>query len=84
MDSEIKKCSWRTIDDFTSLNEFNRFVAWVNEQVENGSAKEAPTLVPYLGGSAFEEKWLIHLESGQTWRLVWPDGPFHGLFEKVI
>ena len=84
MDSELKQCPWRTVDGFLSLSEFNRFVAWLNEQVKSGSAQESSVLSPYKDASAFEEKWFVHLETRQTWRLVWPDGPFHGLFEKVI
>lgn len=79
----MKKSSWETIDGFKSLGEFKRFLSWLQEQVAVGIAQEAPVASPYLGATAFQEKWYIHLESGERWRLVWPDGPFTGLFEPV-
>jgi len=78
----MKNCSWEMISDFQSLSEFNRFVDWINEQVSSGLAEEVPVLRPYSGLS-FREKWYRHLASGQTWRLVWPEWPFTGLFERV-
>ncbi|MEK6815229.1 MAG: hypothetical protein AABY65_10875 [Nitrospirota bacterium] len=82
MDSQVKQCPWESIDDFASLGEFNRFVAWMNDQVKNGLAEETLVTSPYMGATAFEEKWFRHVATGQVWRLVWPDGPFHGLFER--
>ena len=79
----MKKCLWEEIDGFQSLGEFNGFVAWINEQVATGKAKELLVKSPYMDATTFEEKWFAHLESGQVWRLVWPDGPFTGLFEPV-
>ena len=79
----MKKCPWEKIDGFQNLSEFNRFVAWINEQVNVGKAKQLPVKAPYMDATTFEEKWFIHPESGQVWRLVWPDGPFTGIFEPV-
>ena len=81
----MKTCPWEKIDNFQSLNEFNRFVAWMCEQVKSGEAEEVPVGYPYLGECAgFPEKWFRYLKTGDVWRLVWPDAPFTGLFEKVV
>lgn len=83
MDSQVKQCPWEPIDDFASLSEFSRFSAWINDQVQNGLAEEVSVTSPYMGATAFQEQWFRHVETAQVWRLVWPDGPFHGLFERV-
>lgn len=74
---------WEKIADFQSLNEFNRFVDWMSDQVRSGRAEELPVQKPYLGATTFREKWFRHVASGRTWRLVWPDPPFTGAFEPV-
>jgi hypothetical protein len=55
----------------------------MNEQIVSGEAVEIQVTKPYLDAPAFQEKWYRHIGSGQIWRLVWPDGPFKGVFEHV-
>jgi len=74
---------WNAIDDFQSPSEFDRFVAWIMNRVAIGEAVEVEVSAPYLDAPAFTEKWFKHLGSGEIWRMVWPDGPFTGLFERV-
>ena len=76
-------CPWETIDSFDSFSEFERFVEWMGEQVISGAAKEVVVREPYIGATTFREKWFEHSPSGETWRLVWPDAPFAGIFERV-
>lgn len=83
MGNQVMQCPWEAIDDFASLSEFNRLVAWLADQVKEGSTEVAPVTSPYMGATTFKEMWFRHVETGQVWRLVWPDGPFHGLFERV-
>jgi hypothetical protein len=83
MDRAMTACPWEMIDGFQSRLEFDRFADWMNEQVTNGGAVEAQVVAPYLEATAFTEKWFKHTPSGYVWRLVWPDGPFTGLFEQV-
>ena len=82
MDREMNS-SWEKIDDFQSLGECDRFVAWMQRQVETGVAEEVAVASPYLGATTFTEEWFRHLSSGEVWRLVWPDAPFTGIFEQV-
>lgn len=79
----MKNCPWETIDDFRSLIEFERFGKWIDEQTVAGEALQVEVIRPYLDAPAFREKWYCHAASGEVWRLVWPDGPFTGLFEQV-
>jgi hypothetical protein len=83
MDSQMKNCTWESIDDFRSLGEFERFGKWMVEQVATGEAVEVMVTRPYLDAPAFREKWYCHAVSGEVWRLVWPDGSFTGVFEQV-
>jgi hypothetical protein len=79
----MKDCPWERINEFDSLGEFNGFVDWIAEQTKSAAAEEVPVVKPYLGGNTFREKWFRHVRSESVWRLVWPDGPFHGVFEPV-
>lgn len=76
-------CPWENIEGFQSRAEFDRFVAWMNGQVASGESIEVEVAAPYLSATTFTEKWLQHVRSGEVWRLVWPDDPFTGLFERV-
>jgi hypothetical protein len=83
MDRQMKTCPWNPIDDFFSLGEFERFESWIAAQVACNEAEELAVTKPYLDAPSFKEKWFKHLGSGSVWRLVWPDGPFKGVFEAV-
>ncbi|MEK9953476.1 MAG: hypothetical protein VW687_15160, partial [Curvibacter sp.] len=74
---------WDPIDDFRSRDEFDRFHSWISLQVSNGSAQEVRVTKPYINATSFTEKWYMHGDSGAIWRLVWPDGPFTGVFEPI-
>jgi hypothetical protein len=78
----MSACPWETIRDFQSCSEFERFVVWIEEHVSAGTAEELPVRKPYIG-AMFREKWYRHGASQTTWRLVWPDEPFKGVFEPV-
>ena len=76
-------CPWKLIDDFEGWVNFNRFLTWIEHEVQLGHAKELPVRNTYLGFTLLDEKWFQHIPSGEIWRLVWPDPPFKGLFEKI-
>lgn len=79
----MTKCPWEIINDFRSLLEFNRFVQWMNEQVNANVAREIAVRSPYASSTSLNEKWFFHIDSGEAWRLIWPDPPFTGIFEPV-
>jgi hypothetical protein len=41
------KCPWEPIDNFFCLAEFQRFVAWMEDQVAQDIAVEVPVEKPY-------------------------------------
>jgi hypothetical protein len=75
-------CTWEVIDDFQSYSEFARFTAWVESQVSEKLVSEIPVKDPYAG-SGFTERWFQCSASQSVWRLVYPDGPFHGYWGAV-
>ena len=79
----MNMCRWEEVNAFQSLIEFNRFVDWMTAQTKSGAAEEVAVRAPYIGSATFREKWFRHVPSGDTWRLVWPDVPFKGVFEPI-
>ena len=79
----MKSCPWDRVDGFNGWSEFERFEAWMQGQIDEGLAEERPVLKVYNQVCNFKEKWFVHKPSLQVWRLVLPDPPFTGLFEKV-
>jgi hypothetical protein len=79
----MSKCEWEKIDDFRSPGEFRKFLYWMQNQVAAGLAEEVEVEHPYINAPSLKEKWFMHVENRCIWRIVWPDGPFTGLFEKV-
>lgn len=75
-------CTWEVIDDFQSYSEFARFVVWIESQVSEKLASEISVKDSYAG-SGFTERWFQCSASQRVWRLVYPDGPFHGYWGAV-
>jgi hypothetical protein len=80
-------CPWEEIDGFRSLPEFRSFERWLLGQVSGGLARQIPVADPYRhdgdGTIILVEVWYLHLQSRETWRLVWPEPPFDGIFKKI-
>ena len=83
MDDTIKPLPWEPIQRFSDQFEFARFCDWINENITSGRAVEVDVQIRYRGIESLTEKWFEHLNSQTTWRLVYPDGPFRGLFEQI-
>jgi hypothetical protein len=73
---------WDEIHEFQSRGEYERFLKWIAEAIAEGELQEVPVVSRYAGATVFDEHW-YRAASGQTWRLVAPDYPFKGVFEKV-
>jgi hypothetical protein len=71
------------IDEFRSPGEYERFLAWLGKQVDAGVLEEVPVGARYRGITTLTEHWYRERESGDTWRLLEPDPPFTGTFERV-
>lgn len=68
------------IDGFHSIGEFERFQLYIENLVTNGDLIEKPVKKAYGG---FKEQWFKCSVCSQTWRLVHPDFPFTGIWDKV-
>jgi hypothetical protein len=73
---------WDEIHGFTSPGEFQRFQRWIAEATAEGVLTEVPVESGYSGSSLFDEHW-YRAPSGAVWRVVAPEPPFHGVFERV-
>ena len=78
----MNACKWEVIDTFSSPGEYRRFCAWLGDQVASGLAEQVAVQDSYAG-EMFDEKWFRCKQSGDVWRLVAPDGPFHGYWGAV-
>jgi hypothetical protein len=77
------KCSWEFVDGFNSLADYERLRDSLAEQVRLGQAEERRVSKPYSGLKTLDERWIRCKSTGDTWRLIAPDPPFPGIFEKV-
>ncbi len=84
MANQMNTCPWQSIHGFASYAEFQQFCVWMREIIAEGKAKQIPVLSRYRGIESLTEEWYIHIESQTTWRLIWPDPPFRGLFEELV
>lgn len=73
---------WDEIHGFESLHEFERFVQWIASSKSDGTLVEVPVDTPYSGSPLFDERW-FRARSGRLWRVVAPEPPFRGVFDRV-
>ncbi len=74
---------WYEIRGFQSPNEYSRFVRYVEDKVKAGVAQEIPPLLSYQKGCLVGGRWFMDAGSGEIWRLIPPDFPFKGVWERV-
>jgi len=77
-----ESAEWEPILGFRSPGEFARFKSWIDARVSDGSAKRAPVRVPWAGSNVIVEEW-FECPGGGVWRLIEPDPPSAGLFDRV-
>lgn len=68
------------INGFFSIGEFEKFQKYIEGFTKDGDLIEIPVQKYYAG---FPEKWYKCNKCLQIWRLVYPDFPFKGIWEKV-
>ncbi|WP_142779267.1 MULTISPECIES: hypothetical protein [Agrobacterium] len=79
----MKNCDWEEISSFRSLSEYQRFLAWLEEQVKRGECEEIVEDKTIFFEPA-ERKFRCR-ESGQIWRLLCPDpGYFSGSWRPEV
>ncbi len=71
------------IHGFSTASEYQRFCAYIEDQIAQGMVEERIPLASYCKGLIFGGRWFEDIETKEIWRLVAPDFPFKGLWEKV-
>lgn len=72
------------IDTFSSPGEFRRFERFLEEGIASGELQQVATDPGYHEGEIYGGRWFRLVRDGTVWRLVEPDPPFSGTFERVI
>ncbi len=74
---------WKPVDGFADAEAYERFAAWVAGEAAAGGAAELPVEDRYAGSNLLHERWFREVSTSRVWRLVAPDFPFAGVFERV-
>lgn len=79
--------SWlNEIKEFKSHSEYERFVKYLDDRLTENELSEIEPNEYYHGKSQHglnDDRWFKDCSSEDVWRLVPPDFPFKGFFEKV-
>jgi len=76
-------CGWEPIDGFKSLVDYELLRDSIREQVQLGQVDERRVAKPYSGLKTIDEHWYRCKATGEIWRIIAPDPPFPGIFNKV-
>lgn len=68
---------------FESRGEHQRFCTYLDGQIASGIVQEKSPDPTYQKGMIFGGRWFEDSATKEVWRLVPPDFPFRGLFEKI-
>lgn len=75
------------IKGFESQNEYERFLKYLSDRLAEGELKEVEPKEYFHGYNPWgmnRDRWFKDRSSEDIWRLVPPDFPFKGFFEKVV
>jgi hypothetical protein len=75
--------AWEEIHGFASPAEYKKFCAYIEGQITSGVVRERVPNPSYEKGKIFGGRWFEDTETKEVWRLVTPDFPFRGLWERV-
>lgn len=75
--------SWEPIAGFQSPGEYERFRRWIAERVSEGTAEEVPVDASWRDANTLFESWYRCKETGEVWRLLDPDPPSRGAFDRL-
>jgi hypothetical protein len=80
----MNKCDWEAIDGFSGPSEYQRFCAWIADQISAGLTEEIDVDVPSSDlPFGLDEKWFKCRRTNEVWRLVAPEPPFRGTWEPI-
>jgi hypothetical protein len=74
---------WVEIHGFSSPGEYERFFTYIEKQVAAGIARERMVDPGYERDKINGGRWFEDLDTKTVWRLVPPDFPFKGLWERI-
>lgn len=75
------------IREFSSVIEYNRFNKYLFKKLSEGEIEELEPEEYFHGKNPWGEnkdRWFKDCSSEGKWRLVPPDFPFKGFFEKIV
>jgi hypothetical protein len=72
---------WEEIHGFSSPGEYNGFCTY--RQVASGAAIVRTADPSYEKGKVYGGRWFEDPKTKEIWRLVPPDFPFKGLWERI-
>lgn len=70
------------VDGFYSPTHFEKFEKSIKQMISEGLVKDIP-VEGFYSVVKYEERW-VQCPNGDIWRMVTPDFPFPGVFEKVV
>jgi len=76
-------CRWSAVERFESFEDYERLLGSISQLLTTGEAEERRVSKPYSGLETLDERWFRCRGTRETWRLIAPDPPFPGIFEKV-
>lgn len=76
----MQDCLWEEIHGFSNLNEFKRFLDWLNAQEREGIIEKLPEepIDPMRGIPVWKICYFRCLVTGEVWQLTFPDPPYSG------
>lgn len=73
---------WDEISGFRSLDEFNRFLVFLDGCLIDQTLREVAVISRYSNIEMFDERW-FGTSASTVWRLVAPEIPFRGVFLRI-
>lgn len=83
LNPDMTEPALQEIRGFVSMSEYGRFVRFIDEHVAAGKLRDTEGDPTYGAGAVYGGRWVADPATGETWRLVPPEFPFRGLFERV-
>lgn len=71
------------IRSFESPGEYKKFCAYIAELVASNLLAETDADPDYGPGEVYGGRWFKDRSTNEVWRLVAPDYPFKGVWERV-
>lgn len=72
------------IHGFETPGEYDKFIVYLKTQIAKGNLERVASDDNYEKGLIYGGEWFRCLVCNEIWRIVPPDFPFRGLWEKVL